>query len=76
MAGIFSLSPVRRLAAGTALIDLEATEADEVHRLALADASFDPGEHAAQHCLDHRLRLPGVGSNAFDQASEMHDADP
>jgi hypothetical protein len=46
MAGIFSLSPVRRLAAGAALIDLEATEADEVHRLSLADGLFDPGERA------------------------------
>jgi hypothetical protein len=25
----------------------EAAEADEVHRLALADGSFDPGEYAA-----------------------------
>src|SRR5919106_3459153 len=32
--------------AGAELIILEATEADEVFRLALADGSFDPREHA------------------------------
>jgi len=57
-------------AAGAALIDLEAAEANQVHRLALADGSFDPGEHAPDDCLDHGLRLPGVGRDAFDQVSQ------
>jgi hypothetical protein len=65
-----------RPAAGVAPIDLEAAEADEVHRLALANGSFDPGEYVTQYCLDPRLRLPGVGCNPFDQASQMHDAHP
>jgi hypothetical protein len=33
-------------AAGAALINLEAAEADEVHRLALSNGSFDPGKGA------------------------------
>src|SRR5919106_5976404 len=53
-------------AAGAALIDLEAAEADEVHCLALADGAFDPGEHAAHDCLDRRLWLPCVDRDAFD----------
>ena len=38
-------------AACTALIDLEATEADEVHRLALAEAVFG-GVQSAPHPFD------------------------
>ena len=61
-------------AAGAALIDLEATEADEVHRLALADSTFDPGERGPHDRFDHGLRLGGVGGDAFDQVSEKHNS--
>src|SRR5918994_6987097 len=63
-------------AAGAALIDLQAAEAGEIHRVALADGSFDPGEHAPHDGFDHGLRLPGVGCDAFDHVSEKHDALP
>jgi hypothetical protein len=59
-------------AAGAALIDLEATEADEVHRLALADGTFDPRKRGSHDRFDHGLRLGGVGGDAFDQVSEKH----
>jgi hypothetical protein len=76
MAGIFRLfaGPQVAAAAGATLIDLEATEADEVHRLALADGTFDPGERGPHDRFDHGLRLGGVGGDAFDQVSEKHNS--
>jgi hypothetical protein len=59
VAGIFRVSPVRRLRPRRAprSYTLEAAEADEVHRLALADGTFDPGEYTAYDGLDDSLRL-------------------
>jgi hypothetical protein len=54
-------------AAGAALIDLEATEADEVHRLALADGTFDPGERATSPWQVRSAAYSGHGSDEFGQ---------
>ena len=59
-------------AAGAALIDLEATEADEVHRLALADGTFDPASAARPIASTMAFGWAGVGGDAFDQVSEKH----
>jgi hypothetical protein len=76
VAGIFKLSPVRRLRSRRARRSCtsKAAKADEVHCLALADGSFDPGEPATHDRLNHALRLPGIDRDALDQVSEKHNS--
>ena len=77
VAGIFRVSPVRRLRPRRAL----------AHRLRTGrsppGSPSHPcrrcprfGQHAAHDGLDDGLRLPGVACHAFDQICEKHDALP
>jgi hypothetical protein len=74
VAGIFRLSPLRRLRARRALRSYTSKrpKPTRFHRLALADGTFDPGERGPHDRFDHGLRLGGVSGDAFDQVSEKH----